>query len=44
MLAITMMAMATMATTQFVEAFWMAEAARMRPMEMTMGPVTTGGK
>ena len=29
---------------QFVDAFVMAELARMRPMEITMGPVTTGGR
>ena len=44
MFAMTMMAMATSAMGQFVDAFVMAELARMRPMEMTMGPVTTGGK
>ena len=44
MLAMTMMAMATNAMGQFVDAFVMAELARMSPMEMTMGPVTTGGK
>ena len=44
MFAMTMMAMATSAMGQFVDAFVMAELARMRPMEITMGPVTTGGK
>ena len=44
MLLTTMMAMATRATGQFVSQFAMAEEARMRPMQMTMGPVTTGGK
>ena len=39
-----MAAMAMMATSQFVEQFAMAELARINPMQMTMGPVTTGGK
>ena len=30
--------------SQFDEAFVMAEEARISPMQMTMGPVTTGGK
>ena len=44
MLHTTMTAMATTATSQLVEALAMAELERMRPMAMTMGPVTTGGK
>ena len=44
MLHTTMTAMATTAMSQLEEAFVMAELARMRPMQMTMGPVTTGGK
>ena len=44
MLHTTMVAMAIIATTQLVEQFAMAELARMRPMQITMGPVTTGGK
>ena len=39
-----MTAMATMATSQLVDALPMAELARMSPMAITMGPVTTGGK
>ena len=39
-----MTAMATTATSQLVEQLVMAELARIKPMEMTMGPVTTGGK
>ena len=44
MLHTMMTTMAMTATSQFVEQFAMAELARMRPMQMTMGPVTTGGK
>ena len=33
-----------MASSQLVEQLEMAEGARIRPMEMMMGPVTTGGK
>ena len=44
MLATTMMAMATMASHQQVEALDTAEGARFRPMRMMMGPVTTGGR
>ena len=40
----TMTAIATTAMSQFDEAFVMAEEARISPMQMTMGPVTTGGK
>ena len=44
MLATTMMAMATRASHQQVEALAMAEPDRFRPMRMMMGPVTMGGK
>ena len=44
MLATMMIAMATRATGQLVSQLAMADEARMSPMEMTMGPVTTGGK
>ena len=44
MLQTTMMAMATMARGQLVEALLMAVGARVRPMRMIMGPVTMGGK
>ena len=44
MLLMTMMAMATSAMGQLVSQFAMADEARMSPMQMTMGPVTTGGK
>ena len=44
MLHTTMVAMAIRATAQLVEQFEMAELARISPMQMTMGPVTTGGK
>ena len=44
MLHTTIVTMATMATTQFVWQFVMAELARINPIEMTIGPVTTGGK
>ena len=44
MLAATMMAIATMASHQQVEALDTAEGARFRPMRMMMGPVTTGGR
>ena len=40
----TMVAIAIIATIQLVEQFAMAELARIRPMQMTIGPVTTGGK
>ena len=36
--------MATRAIHQLVEQLLMAEGARIRPMAMMMGPVTTGGK
>ena len=35
---------ATKASSQFDSQLVMAEGARIRPMEMMMGPVTTGGK
>ena len=35
---------ATRATSQFVVQLLMAEGARLRPMAMMIGPVTTGGK
>ena len=44
MLATTMIAMATRASHQQVEALDTAEGARFRPMRMMMGPVTTGGR
>lgn len=44
MLATTMMAMATRASHQQVEALAMAEPDRFRPMRMMMGPVTMGGR
>ena len=40
----TIAASATRATSQFVEQFSIAELERISPMEMTIGPVTTGGK
>ena len=36
--------MATSATIQFVVQLLMADGARLRPMAMMIGPVTTGGK
>ena len=39
-----MMTMANSATHQFVWQFWIAEPERIRPMQMMIGPVTTGGK
>ena len=44
MLQITTTPSATKASSQLVWQFLMAEGARIRPMEMMMGPVTTGGK
>ena len=44
MLLITIIMMATSATGQFVSQFATADEARISPMQMTMGPVTTGGK
>ena len=44
MLATMMMAMATRASHQQVEALEMAVPERFRPMRMMMGPVTMGGK
>ena len=44
MLQMKMTAMATTATSQLVEALLMAEEESVRPMAMTMGPVTSGGK
>ena len=44
MLQMTITATAITATSQLVWQLAMAELARIRPMEMTMGPVTTGGK
>ena len=44
MLQTMMMARAATASSQLVLALLMAEGARIRPMEMMMGPVTTGGK
>ena len=38
------MAMAVTANSQFPVQFCMAEPERVRPMAITMGPVTTGGK
>ncbi len=38
------MAMAVMARSQLPVQFWMAEPESVRPMAITMGPVTTGGK
>ena len=35
---------ATRASSQFVSQFLMAVGARMRPIEIMIGPVTTGGK
>ena len=35
---------ATKASSQLAWQFLMAEGARIRPMEMMMGPVTTGGR
>ncbi len=37
-------AIATRAIHQLVEQLLMADGARIRPMAMMMGPVTTGGK
>lgn len=44
MLLMTIMMIATSAIGQFVSQLAMAELARISPMQMTMGPVTTGGK
>ena len=44
MLQITITATAITATSQLVWQLAIAELARIKPMEMTMGPVTTGGK
>ena len=44
MLAAMMMAMATNASHQQVEALFTAEGARFNPMRMIIGPVTTGGR
>ena len=44
MLRIIMVAIAQSATSQFVLQFEMAVGARIRPIEMIIGPVTTGGK
>ena len=44
MLAMKMTATATTATSQLVEALLMAEDDSVRPMAITMGPVTSGGK
>ena len=44
MLLMTIMIMATSAIGQFVSQLAMAELARISPMQMTIGPVTTGGK
>ena len=44
MLATTMMAIATRASHQQVEALLMAEPERLRPIMMIIGPVTMGGK
>ena len=38
------MANAISAKNQFVDAFPIAEDARLRPIQMMIGPVTTGGK
>ena len=43
-LQMTITATATTATSQLVWQLAIAELARIRPIEMTMGPVTTGGK
>ena len=43
-LQMTITATATTATSQLVWQLAIAELAKIRPMEMTMGPVTTGGK
>ena len=37
-------ARATMAISQFVDAFATAEGASPRPIQMIIGPVTTGGR
>ena len=44
MLQMTITATAMTATSQLVWQLVIAELARIKPMEMTMGPVTTGGK
>ena len=44
MLKKMIVAMATIANSQSVEALPMAEGAKVKPMEMMIGPVTTGGK
>ena len=44
MLKMMMTASATTAMSQLVEALEMAELDRVRPMQMMMGPVTTGGR
>ena len=35
---------ATKAISQLVDAFWIADGARDKPMQMMIGPVTTGGR
>ena len=40
----TMVASAIKASSQFVEALLTAEPARLRPIQMIIGPVTTGGR
>ena len=44
MLHTTIRANATNASSQFSEQFVMADGARIRPIAMMIGPVTTGGK
>ncbi len=44
MLQITTVASATIASSQLLWQLLMALGARIRPMAMMMGPVTTGGK
>ena len=44
MLQMTITATPMTATSQLVWQLAIAELARIKPMEMTMGPVTTGGK
>ena len=44
MLQMKMISTATMAMSQLTEQLLMALGARVRPMAMTMGPVTSGGK
>ena len=43
-LKIIMVANATIAISQLVEAFFTADGARLNPIQIMIGPVTTGGR